>query len=145
MKKMLMTGALIAALALGGCASQPGVPPERESLADVVWDPEYADLSGYDPCADLSWIIVPIDGGTASSPYQVALFHQGRFVQAATEKSYGFFPRVRRMTGDTIEVVFVWPRPDEPNAAPTGETPMTFHWDADASENLVAGDPPDYL
>ena len=74
----------------------PPFPPDDENMSDVQWDTEHADLEGYDPCAELSWITISIVGGTGSSPSQVALFHAGEFVQAATEKSYGFWPQVTR-------------------------------------------------
>ena len=123
----------------------PPFPPDDENMSDVQWDTEHADLEGYDPCAELSWITISIVGGTGSSPSQVALFHAGEFVQAATEKSYGFWPQVTRLAPDSLEVVYFWPKPGEGNAERSGESPMRFTWDDESGSVLVEGDPPNYL
>ena len=123
----------------------PPFPPEDTDMAGNKWDPEYSDIDNYDPCAELSWIVVPLAGGTGSSPSQVALFHRGEFVQAATEKSYGFWPRVTRLSDDSIEVVYIWPKDGESTANASGESPMTFTWNDAAGKIDVAGNPPDYL
>lgn len=44
----------------------------------------------YDPCADLSTILVVIRGGTGSSPVQALMFHRGSYLGTATAKAYGF-------------------------------------------------------
>lgn len=123
----------------------PPFPPDDENMSDVQWDTEHADLEGYDPCAELSWITISIVGGTGSSPSQVALFHAGEFVQAATEKSYGFWPQVTRLAPDSLEVVYFWPKPGEGNAERSGESPMRFTWDDESGSVFVEGDPPNYL
>jgi len=120
-------------------------PPEQEYMADRNWTTTGADLEGYDPCAPLSWITFSVENGTGSSPSQVALFHNGEFVQAATEKSYGFWPRVTRLSADEIRIVYRWPKPNEGNAEASGESPMTFTWNDDTASIAVEGDPPSYL
>lgn len=123
----------------------PPFPPDDENMSDVQWDTEHADLEGYDPCAELSWITISVVGATGSSPSQVALFHAGEFVQAATEKSYGFWPQVTRLAPDSLEVVYFWPKPGESNAERSGESPMRFTCDDESGSVLVKGDPPNYL
>jgi hypothetical protein len=46
--------------------------------------------ANYDPCADLSTILVGIRGGTGSSPVQALMFHRGNYLGTATAKAYGF-------------------------------------------------------
>ena len=46
--------------------------------------------ANYDPCADLSTILVVIRGGTGSSPVQALMFHRGKYLASATAKAYGF-------------------------------------------------------
>jgi LppP/LprE lipoprotein len=46
--------------------------------------------SDYNPCADLSTILVMIQGGTASSPVQALMFHRGTYLGTGTSKAYGF-------------------------------------------------------
>ncbi|MGI6878914.1 LppP/LprE family lipoprotein [Microbacterium sp. gxy059] len=120
----------------------PPFPPEMEHMADHEWTTQAADLAAYDPCAELSWITVSIWGATASSPSQVALFHRGEFVQAATERAYGFWPEVERLSEGAIEVVYRWPQAGEGNANASGRSPMRFAWDDASQSVLVEGTPP---
>lgn len=46
--------------------------------------------SNYDSCADLSTMVVTIEGGTGSSPEQALMFHRGEFLGTGTSKSYAF-------------------------------------------------------
>ena len=45
--------------------------------------------SNYDPCAELSTILVTVLGGTGSSPTQALMFHRGEYVGPATPTAYG--------------------------------------------------------
>lgn len=97
-------------------------------MADVAWHLDSADVDGYDPCATLSWIVFSIEGGTASSPSQIALFHRGEYLGPATERAYGFWPDVVRIGDGEIEVTYTWPRPDESNAEASGRSVVRFAW-----------------
>jgi hypothetical protein len=59
------------------------LPPEP--LTGRAWNntPLY---SNYDACADLSTIVVMIQGGTGSSSEQALLFHEGNYVGTGTSK-----------------------------------------------------------
>jgi len=46
--------------------------------------------ANYDPCANLSTILVMIQGGTGSSPIQALMFHRGAYLGTGTSKAYGF-------------------------------------------------------
>ena len=46
--------------------------------------------SNYNPCADLSAVVVTVQDGTASAPDQALMFHRGEFVGTATPKAYPF-------------------------------------------------------
>jgi LppP/LprE lipoprotein len=46
--------------------------------------------SNYDPCADLSAVVVTVQDATASAPDQALMFHRGEFVGTATPKAYPF-------------------------------------------------------
>ena len=115
------------------------VPPTVENYP---WNPAAAETDGYDPCADLSWIILPIEGGTASSPYQIMLFHDGDYLGTATSDAYGFHPTVSRVDDATISVTWHWPREGEPNAGPTGESTAQFAWDAPSGSVAMTGEVP---
>lgn len=46
--------------------------------------------SNYDPCADLSAVLVTVQDATNSSPDQALMFHRGTFVGTATPRAYPF-------------------------------------------------------
>lgn len=46
--------------------------------------------SNYDPCTDLSAVLVTVQDATNSSPDQALMFHRGTFVGTATPRAYPF-------------------------------------------------------
>ena len=63
------------------------VPPDRKT--GKQWDRQV--MSGnYDPCADLSAMVVSVQDGTRSAPDLALLFHRGVFVGTATPNAYAF-------------------------------------------------------
>ncbi len=120
------------------------LPPtfEEPSMSHVAWDLGSARVDGYDPCAELSWIVFSVEGGTVSSPSQIALFHRGEFIGTATEKAYGFWPDVERVSDGEIEVTYRWPKPDEANAEASGRSVSVFTW-SDGVVNRTGELPPD--
>ncbi|OBK14001.1 LppP/LprE family lipoprotein [Mycobacterium asiaticum] len=63
------------------------VPPDRKT--GKRWDPKA--LSGnYDPCAELSGVVVTVRDATRSAPDLALLFHRGDFVGTATPNAYSF-------------------------------------------------------
>ena len=95
-----------------------------------AWDTTEADVSTYDSCASLSWIVLPIEGGTASSPYQIMLFHYGEYIGVTSDQMIGFFPEVERLDDETIQVTYKWPRDGESTAGASGRSVSVFTWDA---------------
>lgn len=63
------------------------VPPDRKT--GKPWD-RNASASNYNPCADLSAIVVTVQDGTSSSPDLALMFHRGAFVGTATPRAYPF-------------------------------------------------------
>ncbi|WOF22438.1 LppP/LprE family lipoprotein [Microbacterium betulae] len=111
-------------------------PFDDPAMSLIEWDAEQATVDTYDPCAELSWIVVPISGGSVSSPNQIALFHRGEYIGPATERSYGFRPDVVRVDDASIEVTYRWAESGDANAEPSGTTVVSFAWD-EASESVV--------
>ncbi|OBJ54076.1 LppP/LprE family lipoprotein [Mycobacterium asiaticum] len=63
------------------------VPPDRKT--GKQWDAKV--LSGnYDPCAELSGLVVTVRDATRSAPDLALLFHRGAFVGPATPNAYSF-------------------------------------------------------
>lgn len=106
------------------------LPPafDDPGMSDVAWHLDSADMDGYDPCATLSWIVFSVEGGTVSSPSQIALFHRGEYLGPATERAYGFWPDVARIGDGEIEVAYTWPREDESNAEASGRSVVRYTW-----------------
>lgn len=80
------------------------------------WAPAHADVSTYDPCSDLSWIILPTDYPTSTSPAQIMFFHEGRYIGTATPYAYGPEPTVGEIYGSRVKVV--WPAIDSAGIPP---------------------------
>lgn len=119
--------------------------PRYPAFPDVPWDTDYAGISGYDPCAELSWITLTLEGATVSTPCQIMLFHRGDYLGTATKEAYGFWPDVERLDDATIQVTYIWPKKGEGNADASGRTVATFTWDPDAGHVVMDGDvPPRY-
>jgi len=62
------------------------LPPEPVTGLD--WDGTPVG-SNYDPCADLSTILVTVVGGTGGSPVQAMMFHRGTYLGTGTLQAYG--------------------------------------------------------
>lgn len=102
---------------------------------------QYADTTGYDACADLSWIVVPY-GGTASSPNAIMLFHNGDYLGTDTAVPQGFEPAIERVDEGYISVTYSYPLEGDANAAPRGRATSTYTW-SDATESVIhAGELP---
>lgn len=116
------------------CASITAADALARYGADVpgYWDltGQFSDVSGYDSCADLSWIILrqdPCCTRFAVSP--VVFFHSGEYVPAATEARFALSSDnpVQRISGNEVAVTFAWPGADFAGAANTATS--TFVWD----------------
>lgn len=113
----------------------PEVPTFEPGDPRWDWNLDTAMIEGYDPCADLSSIILPIDGGTVSSPYAVMFFHDGEYIGTATAEPLGFLPQIERVDDATLTTTYTYALDGESNAAASGRAVSTFQWD-DASESV---------
>ncbi len=124
------------------------MPPARDSSGTVMgweWDADYADTDTYDPCAALSWVTYPIEGATGSSPFIIALFHEGKYIGVATRVTFGFFPKVQRINDSTLKVTYTYNRGAESNADASGRAVSTYSWDSGAGKVVHKGNfPPGY-
>lgn len=108
------------------------------------WDIGSSSFSENQPCASLSWTsLVPTYIGDGNPPTQVMLFHNGRFIKTVYQKPTNP-PYIRRIDDSTINVTWEWPKPGEPQAAPTGRSIATFRWDDQSESVVMEGElPPD--
>lgn len=58
--------------------------PAAHGNEDVRWSTSISDTS-YDPCAELSYALLDIEGATGSSPTQVMLFHFGEYIGTTSD------------------------------------------------------------
>ena len=112
------------------------LPPEPQT--GMGWNGTPID-SNYNPCADLSTVLVMIERGTGSSPMQALMFHRGTYLGTGTSKAYGFTSLdAARSTDNTV--VLDYKTPGECNAcAPAAVTSVRYQWQGDHVEML---DPP---
>lgn len=111
----------------------PFQPGSGESWAYIA-DPASPD--GYDPCVALSWIVLAVEDGTVSSPYQIMLFHYGEYLGTTASDGYGFHPDIERLDAGAIQVTYRWLQPGESNAEASGRSVSVFTWD-EASQSVV--------
>jgi hypothetical protein len=95
--------------------------------------------TNYDPCADLSTILVTIQGGTGSSPVQALMFHRGTYLGTGTLRAYGFTSlNAEASTNDTV--VLSYRTGQSCTACNDGTvTNVRYHWEGTKVEML---DPP---
>lgn len=108
----------------------PSAPPSAAEAAHIAahqapapsvgeWSAEHADTSNYDPTERLSAILLSIDGATASSPQQVALFEHGNYIGTTQPEAYAF-QHVERVASSVIKIDYRYLLPGDANANPRG-------------------------
>lgn len=112
------------------------------NLESHVWVAATPDDLTYDECADLSYVVVTLYGGTVSTPCHVMLFNQGRYLGTATADAQGYYPRVERLDDASIQVTYTYNLPGESNAAASGRSTATFTWDEATQSVIMEGDVP---
>lgn len=100
------------------------------------------DTETYDPCADLSWVTLTIRGGTASSPSQQMLFHDGEYLGTTTKEGIAFSPETVRLSDSAIQVTYRWAKEGESNAGASGRAVSTYSWNPNTESVDHAGEWP---
>jgi len=148
---------LSALLALSGMVIGPAVsqadcgPSEAAALTEALdqlpWEPTFevpwsgqSVDSNYDACADLSSIVVTVDGATGSSPEQALMFHRGRYLGTGTLYAYPFTSIDHAASiGDTVVLRYKDYKAAACTACPAPITSVRFQWQGD---RVVMVDPP---
>lgn len=82
---------------------------------DVRWGSEQADISGFDSCQDLSWIVLPIVPNETMDEQlkpafaglnRLVLFHQGKFIDHKYDILNAETPTVTRQGSSQLTVVY---------------------------------------
>lgn len=98
---------------------------------------QFADTSGFDACADLSWITVPY-GNATHSPQHILLYHGTEYLGTATLEPQPYLPQIVSTGGDTLTVDYPYAAPGQDPATPnpSGTAVSTFTWD-EATQSVV--------
>ncbi|MCZ9310052.1 LppP/LprE family lipoprotein [Corynebacterium uberis] len=115
--------------------------PLPDSPGRGVWAPEHAS-DNYDPCAELSFVVIGIELATASSPYHILLFHHGEYLGTATAQAYAFSPRITNYDGSSIDVEYRYLLGREASVAAQGRAYATFRWDPAQNKVIMSGEVP---
>lgn len=136
----------------GSCANTSAEQAVNENIDKVgpafpkgnVPDAEWVaiDTETYDPCADLSWVTLTIRGGTASSPSQQMLFHDGEYLGTTTQEGIAFSPATVRLSDSAIQVTYRWAKEGESNAGASGRAVSTYSWNPNTESVDHAGEWP---
>lgn len=136
----------------GSCANTSAEQAVNENIDRVgpafpkgnVPDAEWVaiDTETYDPCADLSWVTLTIRGGTASSPSQQMLFHDGEYLGTTTQEGIAFSPATVRLSDSAIQVTYRWAKEGESNAGASGRAVSTYSWNPNTESVDHAGEWP---
>ena len=121
-----------------GLAQMP--PPQMAARMAVRWSSNiWAQGSNYEPCADLSTVLITIEGATGSSPMQAMMFHRGTFLGTGTVKDYSFITLNKAAsTNDTVVLNYKDGR-NVCTACPGPITSVRYQWQGD---HVVMLDPP---
>ncbi|CAM3106327.1 hypothetical protein BST27_17435 [Mycobacterium intermedium] len=85
-------------------ATLPKLQPDKRT--GKPWDSK-PQSSNYNPCADLSAVVLTVQGATASSPDLALLFHRGTYVGTATPSAYPFTElEAPASTNDTVVLTY---------------------------------------
>lgn len=106
-----------------------------DAASDKYWDS--TPIGGnYNPCADLSAVLVTTEKATPNSPVLAFLFHRGQYVGTATQKAYKWTTlNAERSTGDTVVLEYAH-KGDEALGLTDGVTSVRFQWRGDHMETL---------
>jgi len=104
---------------------------------------QYLDTSDYDDCAGLSAITLSLSGH-AFAGVEMQLFHHGQPVGPATDEEYAA-PSLERLSDDSIQVTYYFPKEGEAYAYASGTAVSTFTWDPETESVVHSGEfPPGY-
>ena len=110
-----------------------------EPTFGVPWARQPVD-SNYDSCADLSSIVVTVEGATGSSPEQALMFHRGSYLGTATLYAYPFTSIDHSAsTDDTVVLRYKDYKAAACTACPAPITSVRYQWQGD---RVVMVDPP---
>jgi hypothetical protein len=108
-----------------------------EPWTDKPWNPNPV-AANYNPCADLSTVLLTIDGARPNSPVQALMFHRGQYLSTATYKAYPYTTLdTAGSTGDTV--VLDYKTPAVCDGCDSEVTSVRYQWQGDHMAMLDPG------
>lgn len=101
------------------------IAPPLSYDTSVPW--VFGGKTNYNTCDDLSFATLMTQGATGSSPYQLLLFHRGKFLGTGTKCNLGF-QQVTDASTRSVDVDYRYLNPGDITANPTGHYSLTFVW-----------------
>ncbi len=109
-----------------------------DAATDKYWD-RTPIASNFDPCADLSAVLVTTEGGGPNAPVLAFLFNRGQYFGTATQKAYRHTTlNAERSTGDTVVLDYAH-KGDAALGLADGVTSVRYQWQGG---HVVMLDPP---
>lgn len=112
-------------------------PPQIAATTGAHWSSYVGPRdSNYDPCVDLSTVLITVDHATGSSPIQALMFHRGTFLGTGTLKDYPYVSlNGAASTNDTV--VLIYQVGKTCSGCNDGiPTPVRYHWDGNRVQML---------
>ncbi|MBV9515968.1 MAG: LppP/LprE family lipoprotein [Mycobacteriaceae bacterium] len=107
-------------------------PPQLASKIDAHWSPNvWPPNSNYDPCADLSTVLITIEHATGSSPMQALMFHRGTFLGTGTVEDYSFMTLDKAASTNNTVVINYKDGRNVCTACPGPITTVRYQWQGD--------------
>lgn len=114
--------------------SEVTVATDAARIAQPFPDNAWAVWQTGNLCGTLGYAELVTEGGTGSSPTQLLLYNEGRFLGTGiTCNSLG---HVTDATDDSVSVEYRWPVGDDSNANMRGRATVTFHWNGSSVDML---------
>ena len=107
-------------------------PPQIAATTGAHWS-SYVEPGGsnYDPCVDLSTVLITVDHATGSSPIQALMFHRGTFLGTGTAKDYSFISLNRTASNDNTVALDYKDGRNVCTACPGPITTVRYQWQGD--------------
>lgn len=96
-----------------GEALEAGLAKTGTAPDGKTWDKEKADTAGYDPCAALSWVQVPVTGGQKSAVHLILLYNHGQYAKPATPEPQHWAADITRASDNGINIAYRYMLPGE--------------------------------
>lgn len=107
---------------------------DAASIAQPFPDRSWSVWQSGNLCGPLGYAELATEGGTGSSPTQLLLYNEGRFL--GTGIKCNALGQVTGSTPDSVSVQYRWPVGDDSNANMSGRATVTFQWNGSSVDMI---------